>query len=181
MTKEQLHIRVREFLRDAHAQVREFSDELINDTLADAVNYLNQIYFLNETVVKESGEVVILPSQLLNVRQVLVNGKPCEVKPRDLLTKEVYVSVGEDLQTLKVFNAGTKPQVEILANFAVEFDEKFDISPLFMNAIVYYACAELSQIALRENSLNYAVAFGKRFEGELLRLNKLFYNAFTGV
>lgn len=181
MTKEQLHNRVREFLRDAHTEVREFSDGLIDDTLADAVNYLNQIYFLNEVVVKEVGEVVILPSQLLNVRQVLVNSKPCEVKPRDLLEREIFVSVGEDLQTLKVFNAGTKPQVEILANFAVEFDEKFDISPLFMNAIVYYACAELSQIALRENSLSYAVAFGKRFEGELLRLNKLFYNAFTGV
>lgn len=181
MTKEQLHNRVREFLRDAHAEVREFSDELINDTLADAVNYLNQIYFLNEVVVKEVGEVVILPSQLLCVRQILVNGKPCEVKPRDLLEKEAFVSVGEDLQTLRVFNAGTAPRVEALVNLALEFDERFDISPLFMNAVVYYACAELSQIALRENSLNYAVAFGKRFEGELLRLNKLFYNAFTGV
>lgn len=181
MTKEQLHNRVREFLRDSHTEVREFSDGLINDTLADAVNHLNQIYFLNETVVKEVGEVVILPSQLLCVRQVLVNGKPCEVKPRDLLEKGVFVSVGEDLQTLRVFNAGTNPRVEALVNLALEFDERFEISPLFMNAIVYYACAELSQIALRENSLNYAMAFGKRFEGELLRLNKLFYNAFTGV
>lgn len=181
MNAAQLLERTREFLRDTHADVQEFSDKLINATLADGLNYINAMYFLNESVIEANSNLVILPAQVLNVRQVLVNGVPVSVSPRDLLNREIYASVGSDLQTLKIHNAGQNPRVLVLANFALEFDDKFDISPLYMNALVYWACAELSQISLRENNQAIVVAFGKRFEGELARLNKLFYNTATGL
>lgn len=181
MNAAQLLERTREFLRDTHADVREYSDELINATLADGLNYINAMYFLNEQVIEANSNLIVFPAQVLNVRQVIVNGTPVSVAPRDLLNREIYASVGAELQTLKIHNAPDKPRVVVLANFALEFDEKFDISPLYMNALVYWACAELSQISLREASQQLAAAFGKRFEGELARLNKLFYNTATGL